>query len=250
MHLRRTLLRRYLKTLEITMTIEAVLIDSREPQWIQQLTFSGAPVTTLQLEFGDVHVATSDGTLLVIERKTPTDLLNTLRDDRLFPQVRGMLRLSRWAYVLITGEITRDSNGHAIADGRETGWDWKSVQGALLSIGELGAFTTFCAGDSDVEPAITRLANRERGNLLLKPVRKAELMSSSLALISSLPQIGPERAATLLDYCGTAAMVLSALTWNTDIPGISRDIKYRARHALGLNANEILTVDIPPQEKQ
>lgn len=231
------------------MSIEAVLIDSREPTWVQQLTFGGVPVATMQLEFGDVHVSTDDGTLLVIERKTPSDFLNTLRDERLFPQVRGMLKLSRWSYVLITGELSRGSNGHVFTDQRETGWDWKSVQGAILSIEELGAFVTFCAGDSDLESAVIRLANRSHENMLLHPVRKAELMSSPMALLSSIPRVGPERAEKLLDYCGTAAMALCALTWRDDLPEIPRDVKYMARHALGLKPDEVLVVDVPPQEQ-
>lgn len=225
------------------MTIEAVLIDQREPDWIKALTFGGVPVTTALLDYGDMHVATSDGTLVVIERKTPADLLGTLRDERLFPQVQGLVKLSRWAYVLITGEIRCDTNGNAYTD-RQTGWNWNAVQGALLSISEMGAMVTYCAGDADVEAAVTRLANRTHERLLIAPARPAGMMDMGMTVLTSLQGVGPDRAEKMLEYCGSAGQALSALTWQEQsIPGVPRNIKQLARLALGLKPNEILAVN-------
>jgi ERCC4-type nuclease len=227
------------------MSIEAVILDSREPEWVKALTFGGAPTVTMQLEFGDVHVSTDDGALLVIERKTPTDFLNTLRDERLFPQVRGMLKLSRWSYVIITGEIKRGDDGHAYTDERTTGWDWKAVQGAILTVQEMGVFVTCCAGDSDFEAAVTRLANRPRDTLYIgPPAREARLMGMGMAVLTSLQGIGPDRAEKLLEHCGSAGQALAALTWKEpQLPGIPRNIRQLARMALGLEPNEILAVN-------
>jgi hypothetical protein len=57
--------------------ITAALVDSREPQWMQSLTFGGVPTVVTLLDSGDVWAVTDDGHTLMIERKTPSDLLNT-----------------------------------------------------------------------------------------------------------------------------------------------------------------------------
>lgn len=223
--------------------IEAVIIDQREPDWVKSLTFGGAPVAIGLLDYGDLHVACSDGTLVVIERKTPNDFLHTLKDERLFPQVRGLVKLSRWAYVLITGEFRCQPDGKAYTD-RETGWSWAAVQGALLSISELGALVTHCAGDVDLEAAVIRLANRPHDEMLIAPVREARLMGMGMAVLTSLQGIGADRAEKLLEHCGSAAYALSALTWQEPaLPGIPRNIRQLARLALGLADHEILAVN-------
>ena len=77
------------------MAIASVIIDSREPDWVQRLDF-GVPAAVTALDAGDLWVATTDAQTLIIERKTPTDLLNTIKADRLFQQVIGMRQRSQW----------------------------------------------------------------------------------------------------------------------------------------------------------
>ena len=98
------------------MAATGILIDQREPAWVQGLSFGGIPVAVTLLEYGDVHVATDDGALLAIERKTPNDLLNSLRDDRLWVQLAGLRRLTPWAYLVITGQLHRSSDGHVVTE--------------------------------------------------------------------------------------------------------------------------------------
>jgi hypothetical protein len=146
--------------------------------------------------------------------------------------------------VVITGEIKRGDDGHAYTDERQTGWDWKAVQGAILTIQEIGAMVTYCAGDTDFEAAITRLANRPRDPLYIGSPREARLMGMGMAVLTSLQGIGPERAEKLLEHCGSAAMALSALTWKDQpLPEIPRNIRQLVRLALGLESNEILAVN-------
>ena len=61
------------------MTISAVICDSREPQWVQNLQFDGIPKTVEFLEQGDLMAATDEGELILVERKTPDDFLNSLK---------------------------------------------------------------------------------------------------------------------------------------------------------------------------
>ena len=109
--------------------ITALFIDSREPLWVQELQFGDAPTTVTQLDAGDLMAACDDGAMLLIERKTPEDLLNTIKMDRLFPQIQGMLLHTRWAYLVITEPLLHGPNGEVVTRQGNTGWKWASVQG-------------------------------------------------------------------------------------------------------------------------
>ena len=226
------------------MTITAIMIDSREPSWVQHLQFNGIPTIVTYMEHGDLWAATNDGQMLLIERKTPTDFLNSLRDERLLPQLAEMLDQTRWAYLVITGEFLRGENGNVSTGQRETGWSWSAVQGALLTIQEIGIFVTFAGGDADYEDCVLRLGARDhKKDLLLTPPRFSRIISASETVVASLPGIGTERLKTLMDFCGTPAWALVALTdRDTEIPGIPRGVKIKVRGALKLSDEQQLAV--------
>ena len=219
------------------MSIAAVMIDSREPRWVRELRFGGVPTTVLALETGDVQVATSDAVLLIIERKTPSDLLNSLRDERLLPQCAKMRDASQWCYLLITGELRRSHSGKVITARGETGWDWNAVWGALLTIQEMGVGVTFAAGDDDFEGAVMRLAARKRAPVRILPPRPPRVFGAGEAAIAALPGVGLERLDALLEYAGSPAMALVALTEHGShhVPGIGPGTRRAVRRALGLD---------------
>jgi ERCC4-type nuclease len=101
--------------------------------------------------------------MVCVERKTPTDLLNSIKDDRLFCQMQGIRQRSPWAYLVVTGPLVPTVTGLTVAGKQSTGWRWESVQGALLIVQEIGARVLFCADDGDYENTITRICNRRRG---------------------------------------------------------------------------------------
>ena len=82
------------------MTLKAVILDSREPVWVQELNF-GVPKSITALPSGDAWLATED-TTLVCERKTLADLLASIRDGRLFTQAAAMVQQSVWSYEVVT----------------------------------------------------------------------------------------------------------------------------------------------------
>lgn len=227
-------------------SLTAVIIDNREPEWVKNLRFGSASVMHEILDAGDIWALTSDNKILAIERKTPGDLLNTLKDDRLFPQMAGLQELRKqgyWPYLLITGEIQRGSDGKVVID-RETGWNWNSVEGALLTVQEMGVYVAHCAGDTDLEAAVIRLAERNRDEkLIVPPARLGKVLGLQESFLCGLPGIGPEKVSAILDYCSTPAWALSGLTDSTStIPGIGQGIKNNVRHVLGLKDREELSV--------
>ncbi len=226
--------------------ITAVMIDSREPTWVQQLTFGGKPTAVMALAHGDLQVCCDDGAILLVERKTPDDFLGSLRDDRLFTQLSDMKNFgsSAWCYLCITGEFLRGANGRVVTS-RETGWDWQSVMGALLSIQEMGVMIVWAAGDADYEATITRLAARRReGEMLVMPPRVSRVLSISESILASLPGIGLERVQAVMKAAnGVAAWGLVGLTDNDwECEGIGPAVKRNIRAALGLKPNQELMV--------
>ena len=224
--------------------ILSAMIDTREPKWIQDLTFGGVPTAVLELEAGDVWAATED-TVLIIERKTPGDFLNTLRSDRLFKHGAKMEKASDWCYLVITGELQRGANGKVWVGRRQTGWDWSAVQGALLTVQELGVGVVFAGGDEDFEAAVVRLAGRHRGTKYIGQPRISHVLSPGEACLAALPGVGLERIGALLEYTGIPALSLVALTSNdSKIPGIGPVTKAKVRDALGLAVDGQMAITV------
>lgn len=240
--------------------IEAAMIDSREPVWIQKLTFGGVPTSVIELASGDVQAVTSDGHVLCIERKTPDDLLNTLREERLFPQAAKLAepRLDQllgnqpttyWPYLIVTGPLHADANGRVHTERGETGWSLASVWGALLNVQEMGVFVTLCNGDADFERCVLALGKRERGPIQqVLPPRPAALLGPGHAMLTALPGIGVETASKLLTWAGgVPAHVLAGLV-DLDIQApVGETLRRRVRQVLGLRDREIFDLWTNPR---
>lgn len=225
--------------------ITAAQIDSREAPWVKKLTFGGVPTIVDYMEHADLMAACDDGEMVLVERKTPDDFLNSLKDGRLFPQLAPLYYATKWAYLMITGELTRGADDRVITERGVTGWSWTAVQGAILSIQEMGVMVAFCAGDTDYEAAIMRLCNREhKSEMLLQPARFPRVLNNQEAIIASLPGIGIERMQAVFEFSGNnPAVALQVLTDpETTIPNFPNGIKKRIRSVLGLADNTQLLI--------
>ncbi len=219
--------------------LSAVMIDQREPKWVQDLTFGGVPTSVTLLEWGDVWATTDDGTLLAVERKTTDDLLNSLKDGRLFQQLAGLRGISNYAYLVICGTLTRGPDGKAVTERGQTGWNYQAVQAAILTAQELGVFVIYTS-DDQFEATIAGLGKRSRtGEMREKPVKKFLMLEPGEQVLAALPGIGLERVSALLNYASSPAQALAYLT-NSDlksdehIPGIGPLTKVNVRKALGV----------------
>ena len=228
------------------MSITAIFIDSREPAWVQQLTFGGAMTAVTALDHGDLLATCDDGALLAVERKTSDDLLGSLSDDRLWPQLAGIRAQTQWAYLVICGRLEPATSGNTLTERGETKWPWASVQGALLKAQELGVFVVHCASDQGYESTVLRLSARSHSSTVtITPAKTARLFSEGEQILLSLPGIGAEKLSAILDYCGNAAWALTFLTDDDSrerVPGIGPGIKRKIRTALGLRTEEELAV--------
>lgn len=228
-------------------TAAAVLIDSREPSWIQGLSFGNADKFVMQLETGDIDLVTTLGHRLVIERKTPDDFLGSLKDERLMIQVARLSELrneTTWPYLVITGKFDHDQNGRVITDRGVTGWNYDAVQGALLSIQETGVFVLFCQGDGDFEACVMRLASRKRDLVMnLLPARIPNVLGPGAGLLAALPGIGVEKVMEILKWAGNIpAHALCGLTDLEIKAPLAENYRKKIRSVLGLKDREILDV--------
>ena len=233
------------------MGILAVSIDTREPKWVQDLQFGGAPKIITAHDCGDVWVATDDMHNLVIERKTPDDFVNSIMDQGVFLQAMRMQQMREETgsipFVMITGQILRNSDGTVFST-LERKFIWNAVQGAKLSIQEMGVLVVECANDTDFEAAVMRLAERSRAEAIkLLPFRKVTILGGGATLLCGLPGIGVDNAGKVLDYCGSAGHALAELSLSEKdstikIPGIGPGMRNNIRWAMGLEDDEILAV--------
>lgn len=224
----------------MTTTLDAIMIDQREPEWVQQLAFGGVPTCVTLLDHGDVLATATDGELIAIERKTGDDFLNSLADDRLLGQLVGMRKVTPWSYLVVTGTFRRAADGKLLSDRGATGWGWAAVQGALLSCQELGVFVTFAANDAEFEATVLRIVRRNRSpEMVIAPPRVARLLSPGEAMLAALPGIGIEKVNRLLEYAGYPGAALAYLTdrqlqRGEHVPGIGSLTKQNVRRALEL----------------
>lgn len=235
--------------------ITAIMIDSREPADIKALKFSGIPTTVTMLDTGDILAVTDDGHELVIERKTPDDLLNTLKDDRLFPQLARMVAkrqeqqragepVTSWAYLVITEPLRCDASGKVITQRGITGWSFASVMGTLLSIQEMGVFVIFANGANDYQDCILRIGRRNRkSEMVLLPPKTPNILGPKATFLASLPHVGVEKVQEILAWSGdNLAHALSGLTDLTIKAPLPMSYRKEIKDLFGLEDNQSLEV--------
>jgi len=236
--------------------IVALTIANTEPDFFKNLKFGGVPkMIDHDPKAFDVTALTNDGCTLVFERKTPTDFLNSLKDERLFPQLARMTEvrnaqqamnepLTYWPYLIITGLFLPNGNGKVVADGRETGWGFTSVMGTILSIQEMGVFVVWCDTDLDYEDCILRIGKRSRDpqTKIVAP-RPARNLGSKIDFLTGIPGIGVEHAQSILERAGdNVAHALVGLTDPNIKAPIGLALRKRFRNLLQLQDCESLEI--------
>lgn len=215
-----------------------VTIDTNDALRTGMLQWPGSLVSIASLPAGDLKAVCPDGATILIERKTPRDLLDSIKDGRLFNQVQGLVEGSDFAYLVVTGEFAPSRNGvdcivnYHITD--QTNWSWHSLQGALLSIQQLGCAILY---DPDYHGAVERLINRSRSDIKIAPRREPYVFSQAENVLMALPGIGSNKALEILKHFPTVGYALEWLSSPGDfepkIPGIGSGIKNKINEFLG-----------------
>lgn len=232
----------------VATAIQSVLIDAKQPSILDHLGYDGAPVLRTTLAAGSLNVIAHDAQLLAIERVPADSVPMAIRRGVLTDRAAALRQITIWSYLVIVGELVSDRKGKAVIGGQSTGWDWRSIQGALASIQELGVIVLSCATDAQFGDLVVTLARRERGPMRVAPLREALFALPEELLLQAIPGIGEEKAAKLLEQCGTAGHALVALTDAGWAPaGVGTKTIEAARSTLGLQPNERLCLDLIEQ---
>lgn len=218
-----------------------IKVDSREPSWVK------SQLESHPLIKGEVEIATMPcGDIqiddIIIERKEPNDLLASIADGRLFNQCCGMRQDFEWCYLVICGQLVWGYDGKIVG----TQWNFRSVQGALLQVQELGIGITYASSDTDLAHTVAWLVNRNRTQHTIIPARKIGLpMLEDQKILASLPGIGNDRALELLREHNLRDALLCLLDPNCEVKGIGPKTKQNIRQLFNLIEGQTLEL-VPP----
>jgi ERCC4-type nuclease len=168
-----------------------------------------------------------------IERKTITNLLQSLRDRQLVEQAHRGVSMFDHYILLIEGEYRQATTGrleyhypnHPEADASgwvQSGWQYEAVDGMLFELGLLGVHIVRCKLYDAARKIASIVGNtadthrrfireRQRPELPVSTVLGGELYSDVLWSLCALPGIGPETASALLDTYGTLIATIEAI---------------------------------------
>lgn len=228
------------------MTLKAILLDSREPPWVQGLGFGDVPVSVDALTAGDAWLLVEDATI-VVERKTFSDLLSSIQDEGLFDQAARMVKLSSWRYLVVQGRGYLSQDGERLSHAGGVVWNVHRVEGALATVQQMGvAVVRIGAQPHNYHAALLWLAGRKRGEVKVAPRREAVMQSPGERLLCALPGIDEVLAQALLKHCSTAAwsLVYLAGEGGGKVPGIGPVKKEATKQALGLEDNQTFEIHI------
>ncbi len=185
-----------------------VLVDTREhaEEVVRHIKESGCGVVKTKLEVGD-YVAGR----FVFERKSVQDFINSIIDGRLFDQATRLREAKLRPVIVIEGNLWEELRYREISP--------NAVLGAQLALHgmEIGILYT---EDKTQTGALLCLAAKKEiksGVKTPKVRKKADVRSLQIALLASLPGIGPKRAEELLRRYGTPLnALLNYKTWDVD----------------------------------
>lgn len=139
-----------------------IWIDSREPPTLRTkvLVACQGDGQIACLEAGDFVLFDPNGCSVGIERKSVSDLLNSLASKRLDKQLRRMADYYSHRYLLIEGALEMDPEGYIKLKRRSTHWTHASIQGYLWSLQHSGVGVLWSAGAAETVDLLRVLHQR------------------------------------------------------------------------------------------
>lgn len=233
-----------------------IRVDDRagSSELVYPLNAIGVPAREERLEVGDVEIIGADGTVVGVEYKKWPDVLACVRNGRFAEQLRGMKRAYHVCWLLIEGRIRAGAmqkievmhNGAwREADG---GYTYQEVASWLATMAQCGGALLWRTEDQLETLAWIRAQyhwwtfqqweEHRAHKAWFTPPLLWEMPYSepplALKLATTLPGVGPERAAAILDVMGndkeypSALEVLEAGTVALErVPGIGKVVARR-----------------------
>jgi len=207
-----------------------IIVDSREastaPKILKGLKEAGAEVQTKALQKGDYII--SD--ICAIERKTVHDFVYTLTRRYLFDQLFKLKEVYLKPFILIEGYLPIIYKFSKIQP--------SSVWGAMFALAKQGIFMIHTTSYKETIDFLYTAAKQEqiveKRIPAVHPIKKTEtLTDAQIFFIASLPNIGREKAISLLkSYQTPLNALLNTDGWATDIHGLGPKITKKVRQVL------------------
>lgn len=195
-----------------------VFIDDRETGIVRLLKkLSNCEVVRLPL--GDLLIVGDSGAL-VVERKTVSDFVSSIRSNRLWDQLLRLMKTEeilgyevKRRLLVIQGGFWEYTNVSSVDVERF----WSSIFGALLEI--LFVYDTpfvVCENNYAFEIFLRILLDREekgkhdglpKARWYRKPVSKLPVKEAKFCLLDTIPMIGEVHSKNLLDYFGSVSNI-------------------------------------------
>ena len=178
-----------------------ILVDRREPHGILKL-FDKDHITTL--EFGDFKIVGEEKNLLV-ERKTISDMWNSLKSGRLNMQLT-MVDILIIEYVYIPKRI-----------------DWERIYDVMsgLSMHHPVVWTRHHLHTYNALKRIERKLNDGTlGTLRVPVVQTSPGLDDRIAILAMFPNVGAQRAEAILSHYGNLNEALNNIGKWTDVDGV------------------------------
>ncbi|KKN82274.1 hypothetical protein LCGC14_0310870 [marine sediment metagenome] len=205
-----------------------VIVDDREPSnAVDRLQAYGLQAISGRLEAGD-YTFYPHGLTAIIERKTISNLLQSLSDKQMVAQAHRMVDIGDISFLLREGAFRRSPGGaveyYSPKDPRQvdswvlSGWSWDSFQGMMLDLQLMGIRITDCPVLGEYPSEVARLVinlskdehrwirERQRPDVtVIDPQYKNALWS-----LSAFTGIGPGTAEALLSSLGSIKAISDA----------------------------------------
>ncbi len=180
---------------------EKIHVDTREfRSEVVKILAENFNVVPVQLAVGDYVISDR----VAIERKTTTDFLESIRDGRLFEQIKNLKSNYENAVLIIEGESLFSSGFHDNA-----------IYGALASIlVDFNVPVIFTKNPRETAKMIQALYNREKKEkreVSLRKEKKAMTMDERQRfIVESLPNVSAKLSQRLLEHFGSVKDVINA----------------------------------------
>ena len=207
-----------------------IIVDSREaktaPKIVKGLTELGADISIRYLEKGDYVISNR----CAFERKTVSDFVYTLTRRYLFDQLFTLKECYEKSFILIEGYLPIVYKYSKIQPA--------SVWGAMFALAKQGINLMHTNSYKETVDFLYTAAKQEqiveKRSPVVHPVKKHEsLADAQIFFMASLPNIGREKAASLLNAYQCPLNALNNVDrWSKDVNGLGPKITKKVKDVI------------------
>lgn len=178
-----------------------ILLDTRESSETKDVLELFLKSEEKMLPVGDIVV---DDTIC-FEHKTPSDLITSVFDGRLFTQIDAMKDNYPHSFVVVSGTLTELLETAEMID------RYNSIMAAVCSCYVRGCPIIFCDTLVNLADVVKVLGEKlTDGKERSRPIQKTRMIDLRLQFLCSLPNINEKRGKALLEKFGSIQGVLNA----------------------------------------